>query len=463
MVLLSTLARFYVIRVRRRLVHELLAVIGIAVGVGLVFAALVANTSLSTAMTKLTDGIVGDTASLQLSARGPEGFSERFLTRAERTPGVVGAAPVLESRVNLVGPRGRQSVLLIGADPRFARLGGPLVRPFAAIDPNTTEVLRREQIIALPAPMASDLGISFGAPIQIETDTRVVRVPIGVALEERDVGTLAASPVAIAPLQYVQRISGMRGRVTRIFIHTRPGQKAAVANALRDLDDGAFNVRDADADIGVFEAAAYPTKQSTMLFSMLSALVGFLFGLSAVLLTTPYRRSLIAQLQFSGFSRRLIRQVLLFDALALGIAGATLGLVLGDQVSRHMFDDVPDYLSFTFSIGDQRTITWSSVAIAGAAGIAAAYVAIFAPLRDALPPRPAKAGIPTPPRDRALWLAVAACGALAIASVVVVAAPRSALIGLVALTSGFVMVSWRAFPWILLALSALGAAYGVVR
>ena len=165
------------------------------------------------------------------------------------------------------------------------------MRPFAASDPNTTEVLRREQIIALPAPMASDLGISFGAPIQIETDTRVVRVPIGVALEERDVGTLAASPVAIAPLQYVQRISGMRGRVTRIFIHTRPGQKAAVANALRDLDDGAFNVRDADADIGVFEAAAYPTKQSTMLFSMLSALVGFLFGLSAVLLTTPYRRS----------------------------------------------------------------------------------------------------------------------------------------------------------------------------
>ncbi|NLT06637.1 MAG: ABC transporter permease [Solirubrobacterales bacterium] len=439
MVLLASLARFYVVRVRRRLVHELLAVLGIAVGVALVFAALVANTTLTSAMTTLTKGVVGETASLQMSARGPEGFPEQILTRVERTAGVVAAAPVLESRVNIVGPKGRRSVLMIGSDPRFARIAGPLLRPFTDINRNTVTAIGRQKIVGVPAPIARDLGISFGAPLRIETEARIVRVPIGVALAERDVGAIADSPVILAPLPYVQTISGLEDRVTRIFVQTEPGAEGQVADALRRLDDGDFNVRAANADIEVFEAAATPTKQSTTLFSMLSALVGFLFGLSAVLLTTPYRRGLIKQLQLSGFARRQIRQVLLFDALALGIAGSVLGLALGDLVSRHMFDDVPDYLAFTFSIGDQRAVTWTAVLVAGVAGIVAAYVAVFAPLREALPPTPRTGRSAAGRADRTTWATLAAAVAFGVASVIVVAAPQMAIAGLIALTVGLLL------------------------
>ena len=52
-------------------------------------------------------------------------------------------------------------------------------------------------------------------------------------------------------------------------------------------------MRPADADITTFERAAYPTNQSTALFSVFSALVGFLFAFSAVLLTVPQRRRLV--------------------------------------------------------------------------------------------------------------------------------------------------------------------------
>jgi putative ABC transport system permease protein len=428
---LSNLVNLYLVRLRARLVQELLAVAGIAVGVALVFAALVANTSLTSSMQQLTDGIVGE-ARLQLSTRGPDGIDQRLLGKVQRIDGVDAAASVLEVRVNVIGPGGRRSVLLVGGDPRFARLGGPLVRPFASTGRST--MLSEQGLIGVPAPITSALDIALGAPIRIETDSRRVRVPLSVQLERRDIGGLIDSPVALAPLLYAQRISGMPGRVTRIFVKPERGSDRRVAAALRRLAAGEINVRAADADVATFEQAAYPTKQSTTLFSALSALVGFLFAFSAVLLTMPQRRQLVADLLIAGHGTWAVLQALLFDALVLGIAGSLVGLGLGDQVSRHLFDDVPDYLAFTFSIGVQRSVTWPSVAIAGSAGVVAACFAVLAPLRQVLARHP----LVSRPSSRnfrvGTWTTAGGLTALAVTTVVVVAAPDAAILGLAALT-----------------------------
>src|SRR4029077_13183309 len=146
------------------LVQELLALAGIAVGVALVFAALVANTSLTGSVRQLTSGIVGQTR-FQLAARSPEGFDQHLLTEVQRLRGVKAAAPVLEVQANVIGPQGRQSVLFVGGDPRFARLGGVLLRHFTAAQ------LSEQQALALPAPLAATLGVSLGAPVQVQIDT----------------------------------------------------------------------------------------------------------------------------------------------------------------------------------------------------------------------------------------------------------------------------------------------------
>lgn len=437
---LRNLAYLYVVRLRVRLIQELLAITGIAVGVALVFAALVANTSLTGAMKELTEGIVGD-ATLQLAARGPQGFDERLFDKAKRIDGVDVAAPMLEVRANLVGPLGRRSILLVGADPRLARLGGRLVDGLAATGASSLRTLRRQPVIAVPDPIANSLGIKLGAPIEIETDSRAVRVPLGVRLRESDVGPLVNSPAAIAPLDYAQRLSGEQGRITRIFIKPEPGREADVAADLRRLAAGQLNVRSADADVDTFEQAAYPTKQSTTLFSALSALVGFLFALSAVLLTVPQRRNLIVDLQLAGYPRAAVLKAVLFDALVLGIAGSVAGLALGDQVSRHMFDEVPDYLSFTFSIGELRTVTWPNVLIAGAAGVIAACVAVLAPLRDILARHPLVTAPSRPGRiTSTAWMAASGLACLALSTAIVVVAPDLALLGLISLTLALLLL-----------------------
>src|SRR6202035_2078594 len=127
----STIFYLYRVRLRARLVQELLAVAGIAIGVALLFASQVANTSLAGSVTHLTDGLVGKSR-LQLTARDPHGFSERLLSDVQRLPGVLAAAPVLQRSVNVIGPSGVESVDLIGVDARFVRLEGQLLADVSA-------------------------------------------------------------------------------------------------------------------------------------------------------------------------------------------------------------------------------------------------------------------------------------------------------------------------------------------
>ncbi len=444
---LSSLIHLYRVRLRSRYVQELLALAGIAVGVALVFAALVANTSLTGSVRQLTSGIVGQTR-FQLAARSAEGFDQRLLVDVKRIEGVKAAAPILEVQANVIGPSGRRSVLFVGADPRFARLGGVLLRHFTAAQ------LSQQQGLALPAPLATALGISLGAPVRVQIDTNTVPVLLGAQLQQSDIGALVHSPVAIAPLAFAQKISGLTGRVTRIFVEPEPGADRRVEAALRHLAAGRLNVRAASNDVAVFEQAAYPTNQSTALFSVFSALVGFLFAFSAVLLTVPQRRRLVADLRMAGHEPWVLVEMLLFDALVLGVAGSLVGLELGDQISRHLFGSVPGYLAYAFAIGSQRVVSWQSIAIAGSAGLVAACVAVLAPLRDIL----ARHTVTDPPaadKRARQWTALAGLACLAATTVIVVAAPRAALAGLVALTVALLLLLPSLLRWIIRAFELL--------
>jgi putative ABC transport system permease protein len=444
---LSSVIHLYRVRLRSRLVQELLALTGIAVGVGLVFAALVANTSLTGSVRQLTSSIVGD-ASMQLAARGADGFDERLLTDVQRIDGVTAAAPIVEARANLVGPEGRRSVLLIGGDARFSRLGDTLLPHF------TQAAIRRQEALALPEPLADDLGLSLAQSMDVELAPGSVPVPVGALLRERDVGTLIHSPVALASIPFAQRISGMDGRLTRIFVQPEPGREREVGSALRELAGDRLSVLPADADVAAFERAAYPTNQSTALFSVFSALVGFLFAFSAMLLTVPQRRRLVADLRMAGHEPWVLVQLLLFDALVLGTAGSLIGLALGDQLSRHLFDTTPGYLTSAFAIGSQRIVTWESVAIAGGAGVLAACVAVLAPLRDVLARQPHDRYSSRAARNEAL-VGAAGGACLLLAAAIVAVAPDAAMAGLVSLTLALLLL----LP---LLLRMVTAAFGAV-
>jgi putative ABC transport system permease protein len=385
------LLHLYRVRLRSRLVTELVSLAGIAIGVALVFAALIANTSLSGSVRELSEGIVGR-ADLQLSGRTAAGFEQRVLRRVQAIPDA-DAAPVAEARVNLAGPAGLRSVLLLGGDPGFGTLGGTLLRGL-----KPTGRLGRAGLL-LPAPLADDLGLGRGDPVAVETGAGTARTRVAGRVGGAELGGLAESPVALAPLALVQRLAAMRGRISRIFVAAAPGRKAAVEAALERIGNGRLNLAPADREVELFERAAYPTRESTALFSVLSALVGFLFALNATLLTLPQRRRLIADLRLAGYEPATVVEILLVDAILLGAAGSAVGLLLGELAAGLLFGSLPGYLTSAFAIGSQRIVTWQSAVLAAGAGVLAVCLAVLIPIRAAFSRRqaagPAAAAGPT--------------------------------------------------------------------
>ncbi|HEY8581655.1 MAG TPA: FtsX-like permease family protein, partial [Capillimicrobium sp.] len=430
---LTNLLHLYRIRLRHRIVQEALATLGIAAGVALVFASLVANTSLQGSVEQLNRGVVGDLP-LQIAARGPGGLDAGLLAQVRREPSIRRAASVLEARAVVRGPEGERAVVMFAGDRALARWGGRLLRPFASPD------LAGRRALAMPAPIAAAVGAGFDAPLEIVTAAGAAQTAAGAQLHESDIGDLVHSPVVIAPLGYAQRLSGLGGRVTRVFAEPATGREDDARRALAALAGDRADVLPGDAEVAVFAQAALPTRQSTGLFSLLAAVVGFLFATSAVLLTVPQRRRFIADLRYAGHAPSTVVQVIVTDGLVLGVVASAVGLALGDQLSRHLFDDVPGYLSFAWPLGDQRVVTWPTVAVAVAAGVASGLVAVLAPLRDILTRdlAPARGARRSRPRDAAAVGAGAAC--LAGSAAVLALAPAAAIAGIVLLTAAMLLL-----------------------
>ena len=284
---------------RAWVVLELLAVLGIAVGVALLFSSQVAATSLDSTVRGLASQVVGSTQ-YQIDSRGPEGFSVRLVSRVEHLPGVTLALPLLDQQATVVGPAGSAAIDLIGADSRFARAGSRLLRHF------TAKQLEHQQALALPAPLASQIGAGSLQTVKVQVGSRITESLIGATLTESDIGGLVHGSIAVAPLSYAQGLAGMRGKVTRIFIRVRPGQETQARASLQSLAAKEhLNLAPADFDAQLFSVASAPAEQGQSLFSAISAFVGFLFSFTAMLLTVPGRRKLIEAMRRRGTTRSM--------------------------------------------------------------------------------------------------------------------------------------------------------------
>ena len=427
----ASLAHLYRVRLRRRIVQEILALVGIAAGVALVFTALVANSSLIGSSERITAGVVGN-ARYQVANPGGRPFNAAFLDRVRQIDGVKIAAPILDARAIVIGSAGRAAVTLMGVDSQLARLDGSLLRRFKGVK---VEALTS---VILPLPLARSIGATFAAKVTIQTGRKTTGAVPALPLPEDTIGGLLGTPMMIAPLAYAQRLSGLSGRITRILVQPAPGRDQAVRTELEEMAGG-LSVRPADAEIKVFRQAAIPINQSTALFSLFAMLVGFLFALSAVLLTVPQRQRFVSDLRMAGHPPAVVIQVMLLDALVLGAAGSLVGLAVGDLLSRGVLGAVPGYLSFAFPVGTERLVTWSSIALAAASGLLAACVAVLAPLRDIFarrPPQPVR----TEHHSRASVPVVLGLLCLVGSVAVTLVEPVAAVAGLVLLTGALLLL-----------------------
>jgi putative ABC transport system permease protein len=446
-----TLLYFYGRWVRRHPIQELLAGLGIAIGVALTFATLVANGSISGSAKEVTRGIFGS-ADLQLAARHSRGFDERLVSRVSNLPGVAHATALLEQRAILVGPTGkRAAVQFAGADPGLARLQGAFTRNFSSSG------LEVRKGLLLPSATATALGLPatyaqartrLPPPrVSLHIRGRTFKVPVGAVLGREVIGPLAEAMGAFAPRPDLQRYAALPGRVTRVLVDAAPGREAFVRSELRALAGGRLTVSSPEADVGLLEQAMKPIDQATTGLAVISALVGFLLAFNAMLLTTPDRRRTMADLRIQGFRPGQLVQMHLFQAAVLGAGASAVGLLAGNVLARTLYRETPDYLASAFGFGTQTIVTLEPLLLSFGGGTAAAFLAAAAPLLDLRRGRPVDAvyhegGEPgnaiAPETHRRL--VISAVGLLILTSGLVLIAPSAALLANVGLALATVLV-----------------------
>jgi putative ABC transport system permease protein len=452
---LGALVYLYRRRLRVHAAAELLAGLGVAVAVALVFATTIVSGSVASSATEVVHAVVGP-ATLQLRTSSSDGFEERLIKRVEHLPGVKQAAPLLEQTATIEGPRGRRlTVDLAGADTSLVVLDGLAhTLPIATLSPGGIGLSRASaQTIGIAArstpgqsasPRSTGTGPSAAASARARTGSagsislllrgRALHLKVSDVLGPEAFGALSQANVAVMPLADLQRLAGLSGRISRILVQVKPGQTAAVRRELQAVAGGRLLVAAANQDVGLLRQALRPSDQASAFFAAISVLLGVLLAFNALLLTVPERRRAIADLRLIGAKRTAIAQMLLFQALCLGIAASLVGLLGGYALSHGVFHQSTGYLAEAFTLGTHTTVTAQPLVVALLAGVLATCLASAVPLLDlrrggALDAVYRQDGVPgNTLSESARWgLALTAAILLAVTTVLFVTTPSLAL------------------------------------
>ena len=370
------LGYFYRRRLRVHRVQEILAGAGIAVAVALVVSTLVAEASIAGSTSKVVHTIVGP-AQLQLRARSSEGFDERLLARVERLPGVERAAPLLEQTASVAGPDGRRvTVVVAGTVVSLAVLDGLAhTLPISALAPGG---------VGLSKAAASKLGISAGQERIVTLSLRGTsrRLKLAAVLGAESAGGLADALAAVMPLSQLQSLAGLHGKVTRIVVEATPGHEAQARAGLEQIAAGHLTVAAADQDVSTLRQALKPSDQASAFFAGVSAVLGILFAFTAMLLTVPERRRAIADLRLVGTKRATIVEMVLFQALCLGLVSSAIGVAGGYALSVFALHQSTGYLAEAFTLGTSTVPSAAMLLVPLAGGVLATCLASAVPLLD---------------------------------------------------------------------------------
>lgn len=438
---LRTLLLFYRRHLRVQPLRELMAVLGVAAGVALLFAVQVARHSITGSFEEIAHGVAGR-ATLELAARTPEGFDARIAEEVQWTAGVQAAAPILTQPVVAAGPTGRRALTLVGATEQVSALHGGLSSAFERAGERA-----RDGFLLLTQPTAQAIGVKPGDGVTVQIAGRSERMRLAAVLGPNTIGAAAQSPIAAAPLAIVQSVAGLTGRVSRVLIEPRAGHEAAVRRALQARFGSTLNLRPADTEAKLLAGAAASESQVTLLFSAISLVAGVILAYNALLLASEERRRFIVYLIQTGTPDSMVLASLGFDALVLGVAGCALGLLAGELISLFAYRSVPGYLSAAFAVGPQHVVAAQTVLIAVAGGMLAAFAAALLPAlatvrASAAAEREAVGGaLSFTRRVRASERGVFACGLALLCGSLLAAllAPASTVAALVGLAAGIVI------------------------
>ena len=371
----------------RRPLHTGLMILGVALGVAVVIAIDLANTSASRGFARSTEAVVGRATHQVLG--GPSGLAQDVLRRIRVEGGLRTSTPVVEGFVSALD-RDRQPLRVLGVDvlseaPFRSHLGeGSLA------DPGFERLVVDDGAVFLGSNLADRHRLSLGDGLRVRVQDRIETLVVAGILHSRDPREAASlDGLLIMDVGRAQRLFRLGDRITRIDLVASQAEAdtvvAVLPSGVRLVD-----AHEQSAAVGQLTAAF---QLNLTALSLLALLVGMLLIYNTVMFSVVQRRAVLGTLRLIGVTGEQVFSLVLLETLAASAVGVVLGLglgyVLGQGAVRLVTRTIND-LYYVVSV-TSAPLTAASVAKGVVLGLGTGALAAIAPALEAARVEPIEA------------------------------------------------------------------------
>lgn len=365
----------------RRPLQTSLMILGIALGVAVVIAIDLANSSARTAFNLSTETVVGRATHQILG--GPSGVPDAFYRRVRVDWGYRLSAPVVEGVVVALD-LDQQPLRLLGVDPLAE---GPFRSYLSSAGGNLgslAQLMAKPGTVAIGAGLADRYRLKIGDPLRVRLNDRIAAVTIASILTPQDAANRRAlDGLLLADISTAQELLGLAqpGSLSHIDLILSPEEAAALAARLpTDLRLAPASEQSSTvAQLG----AAFQLNLSAL--SLLALVVGMFLIYNTVMFSVVQRRSVFGTLRTLGVTGPQLFALIELETVVLAAIGASLGVglgwLLGQGAVRLVTQTIND-LYYVLSVRD-APLTLLTVVKGVGLGLGAGLLAALAPALEA--------------------------------------------------------------------------------
>jgi putative ABC transport system permease protein len=367
-----------------------LSVLGVALGVAVVVAIDLANTSASRAFELSAETVTGKATHQVVGAAGTLDESVYRTLRVEG--GIEDAAPVVEGYATLApdttagSPAAEaRTMQVLGIDP-FAE--APF-RPFVATG---TQALALNDFIGAPtallsAPTARTMGLAPGDTLRLDIEGVTRTLLLAGLIEPDDERTRrAAANLLVTDISTAQTLFEQPGRLSRVDLIVPKGSDGEQRlERIRSALPESAQVRRSESRTQTVEQMTRAFELNLTALSLLALVVGAFLIYNTMTFSVVQRRGLIGRLRAIGVTRRQIFRVVVGEAALLGLAGTVVGLLMGIAMAFGLVQLITRAINDLYFVVNVRELTIAPFTLLKGAvlGIGTTVAAALAPAREA--------------------------------------------------------------------------------
>ncbi len=366
-----------------------LTILGIALGVAVVVSVELAKSSALESFDQAVRAVAGR-ATHRISG-GADGLNEQVYVQLRRSGAAGSMAPRVQG-LAATDDAARRVVRIIGVDPlaerafqsewyRFANRSG------AAGSTDLTHLMIEPGTVLVTDETARHLGVERGQSLPLLIGTQRQQVTFTGIFSPQDVATEAAlGDLLITDIATAQELLGMIGRLSYIDLIVPEGADAAERlHRIRIL-------LPKTAELTAHGSGQRSVREMTRAFytnltalSILSLLVGMFLVYNTMTFLVVQRRELIGGLRALGVTRQQIIQLILSEAVVIGLIATLAGVLIGSVLSHFFLELIAKTLSQAFFFQTSPSLAFSPLILAkgivlgvGATVVSAALPAVEA-------------------------------------------------------------------------------------